>query len=412
MDRPRKEILLMAGPLEGLRIVDLSTMLSGPYATDLLGDLGADVIKVEERAAGDHTRALQNRSGGMSSMFLNINRSKRSIAVDLKQAEGKQVVLDLYRTADVVVQNFRPGVVDRLGIGYEAAKAVKDDIIFLSISGFGQSGPYAGRRVYDPIIQALSGLTTLQAGSDDERPRLLRTILPDKVSAITASQTILAAIIARDRQGVGQHIQLSMIDSVLSFLWASDMGAYTFVDQEVQPAQAASFIDLIYQASDGYMTVSIMSNKEWEAFCHASDQTHLLTDERFATPAARDANVDARLQLIQDTVATRTVAEWVKIFDEFDVPNAPALTRAQVIADPQVDYNNTLIETDHRVAGRLRQTRPPAIFGVTPPGSPKGAPTLGEHSNEILRELGYSTSEIDALHQSNVVVDTNVGAPT
>jgi crotonobetainyl-CoA:carnitine CoA-transferase CaiB-like acyl-CoA transferase len=391
------------GPLAGIRIVDLSSMLSGPYATDVLGDLGADVIKVEVPGAGDHTRALQNRSGGLSSMFVNINRSKRSLSLDVKYEAGRRVLLDLYATADVVVQNFRPGVVDRLGVGYEAARAVKPDIIYLSISGFGQSGPYAERRVYDPIIQALSGLTTIQAGSDDTRPRLIRTILPDKLSAITASQTICAAIIARDRQGVGQHIELSMIDSILSFLWASDMGAYTFADKAVAPAQAASFIDLIYEASDGYLTVSTMSDKEWSAFCLATGQAGLADDPRFATPAARDRNVDERLQLIQDTLRSRTVAEWLELFARHDVPAAPALTRAQVLADPQIEHNGTIIETEHPVAGRLRQTRTPARWSATDPDPPRGAPLLGQHSDEILADLGYSAEQIDELRQARVV---------
>lgn len=393
----------MPGPLTGIRIVDLSSMLSGPYATDLLGDLGADVIKVEVPDVGDHTRALQNRSGGLSSMFVNINRSKRSLTLNAKEPEGRGVLLDLVSTADVVVQNFRPGVVQRLGIDYEAAKAVKPDIIYLSISGFGQSGPYAGRRVYDPIVQALSGLTTLQAGSDDARPNLLRTILPDKLSAITASQTICAAIIARDRQGVGQHIELSMIDSVLSFLWASDMGAYTFADRPVAPAEAASFIDLIYQAADGYMTVSVMSNKEWAAFCRATDQLELIDDPRFSTPEARDRNVNERLQLIQDTIAGNTVAHWLALFDEHEVPAAPALTRAQVISDPQVVHNQTIIEVDHPVAGRLRQTRPPAVFSETRPDPPRGAPLLGEHTEDILAELGYEPERISKLRDAGVI---------
>lgn len=393
----------MPGPLDGIRIIDLSSMLSGPYATDVLGDLGADVIKVEVPGVGDHTRALQNRSNGMSSMFLNINRSKRSITINLKEPQGKEVLLDLYRSADVVVQNFRPGVVDRLGVGYEAARAVKEDIIFLSISGFGQTGPYAGRRVYDPIIQALSGLTTLQAGSDDARPKLLRTILPDKLSAITASKTILAALIARERQGVGQHIELSMIDSILSFLWASDMGAYTFADRDIEPAEAASFIDLIYEASDGYLTVSTMSDKEWAAFCRATDQEHLITDPRFDSPSARDRHVNERLQIIQDTIATRTVAEWLTTFEEWEVPCAPALTRAQVIEDPQIVHNGIVEIYHHPVAGPLRQTRHPASFSATPPATPRGAPTLGQHTDEILSELGYDDERRDILRRAGAI---------
>ena len=178
----------MAGPLTGIRVVDLSSMLSGPWAADILGDQGADVVKVEPPGTGDHVRSLPNRSGGLPAMFVNINRSKRSLTLNLKSEDGVRTLLRLFATADVVVQNFRPGVVERLGIGYEAARAANPRIVYLSISGFGENGPYADRRVYDPVVQALSGLTTIQAGSDTERPRLIRTVLPDKLSSVTAAR--------------------------------------------------------------------------------------------------------------------------------------------------------------------------------------------------------------------------------
>jgi len=393
----------MAGPLAGIRVVDLSSMLSGPWAADILGDQGADVIKVEPPGTGDHVRSLPNRSGGLAAMFVNINRSKRSVTLNLKSDEGVRTLLRLYATADVVVQNFRPGVVERLGIGYDAARAVNPRIVYLSISGFGEAGPYAGRRVYDPVVQALSGLTTIQAGSDAERPRLIRTVLPDKLSSVTAAQAVTAALLARERTGDGQHVRLSMLDTVLAFLWASDMGAYTFRDRPVEPERAASFIDLIYETADGYMTVSTMSNAEWRAFCTAVGREDMLDDPRFATPALRDENVNERLAFIQDQLLTRPVTEWLEILPAHGVPCAPALRRRDLLTHPQVLASEILLETEHPVAGPLRQTRTAARFEGTVPDPPRGAPLLGQHNREVLREAGLSDGEIDALVESGAV---------
>lgn len=401
----------MAGPLDGIRIVDLSSMLSGPWATDILGDQGADVIKVEPPGKGDHIRSLPNRSGGMPSMFVNINRSKRSVTIDLKVPLGVETLLKLIAGADVVVQNFRPGVVERLGVGYEAAKGANPQIVYLSISGFGERGPYADRRVYDPVVQALSGLTTIQAGSDAERPRLIRTILPDKLSAVTASQAITAALLARERTGVGQHVRLSMLDAVLAFLWASDMGAYTFVDKPVEPEKAASFIDLIYQTADGYLTVSTMSNAEWGGFCKAVGREDMISDPRFATPSARDNNVNERLEFVQSMVRARAAAEWLDILPEFGVPCAPALRRSELITHPQVLASEILLETTHPVAGRLRQTRTAARFEGTVPGPPRGAPRTGQHTAEILSEIGLSATDIAALTESGAIGSEHLETP-
>jgi crotonobetainyl-CoA:carnitine CoA-transferase CaiB-like acyl-CoA transferase len=260
----------MPGPLHNVRVIDLTTMLSGPWATMMLADQGADVIKIEVPKRGDHVRSLGNQSAGMSAMFLNINRNKRSVTIDLKKPTGINLLKKITETADVFAQNFRPGVVDRLGIGYKDIAAVKTNILYVSISGFGETGPYADKPVYDPVIQAVSGLTTVQAGSDKDRPRLVRTVLPDKVSAITAAQSITAGLFARERSGVGQHIKLSMLDAVLSFLWASDYGAYTYPERPTSNEAAASFIDLIYETKEGYITVAVMSDKEWVALARRS----------------------------------------------------------------------------------------------------------------------------------------------
>ena len=393
----------MAGPLAGFRIVDLTTMLSGPWATSILGDQGADVIKVEVPGVGDHTRSLGNRSGGLSVGFLNINRSKRSITLNLKHDQGKSILEKLAASADVFIQNFRPGVVERLGISEPDIRKVSPTVVYLSISGFGERGPLAQKPVYDPVVQAISGLATVQAGSDNARPRLIRTTLPDKLTSVVASQAVSAALLARERTGKGQHVRLSMLDAVLNFLWASDMGGQTFVDQPVSSQAAASFIDLIYETKDGYMTVSTMSNKEWAALAKAFDRQEMLEDPRFKTPELRDQNVDARLSLVQDVLSTKTTQEWLEIFEKEDVPSAPALTRQQVIEHPQVIDSEVLLEHEHPVAGRLRQTRTAARFEGTPPDIRRGAPRLGEHNSEILSELGFSAEEIAELRDCGAV---------
>ena len=391
------------GPLAGIRIVDLTSMLSGPWATMILGDQGADVIKVEALDGGDHTRSAGNRRHGFSASFLNLNRNKRSITIDLKTKQGREILAKLCATADVFVQNFRPGVVERLGIDEAAIRRVAPSIVYVSISGFGEKGPYATKPTYDPIVQALSGLTTVQAGSDEARPRLVRTVLPDKLTAVTAAQAISAALVSRFRTGQGQHVRLSMLDAVLAFLWASDMGAQTYVGHAVSARAAASFIDLIYETSNGFMTAAVMTNKEWAALTRALERPQWLDDPRFKTPALRDQNINDRLQMTQDVLKTRTTEEWLRRLEQEGVPCAPVLTRDQVIAHPQVLASGILMESQHPVAGRLRQTRASARFQGTPTALRRGAPQLGEHTDEILAQLGLSTDAIDALRREGIV---------
>ena len=387
----------MTGPLHGFRIVDLTSMVSGPSATMLLADQGADVIKVEHPAGGDHTRASSNRRAGFSANFLNNNRNKRSIALNLKQDAGKAALLRLVENADVFIQNFRPGVIERMGLGEDAVRAVRPDIVYVSICGFGDSGPYAAKPVYDPLIQALSGLATVQAGSDTERPKLVRTILPDKLTGTVAAQAITAALLARTRTSEGQHIRLSMLDTIVAFLWGSDMGSQTFVEAPFPQQEAASFIDLIYETADGYISVAVQSDREWQALTRAFDMPEWLDDPRFRTPALRQENIDDRLRLTQEVLHTRTSAEWLKRLEAEDVPCAPVLTRSEAIEHPQVATNGIVICSEHPAAGTVRQARPAAQFSATPTSVRNGGPALGEHTAEILAEAGYGDAEIEAL---------------
>ncbi len=393
----------MPGPLDGYRVIDLTTMVSGPFATMMLGDQGAEVIKVEAPGRGDHVRAGGNRSGGLPANFINNNRNKRSIALDLKHPDGCDVLMRLAAGADVFIQNFRPGVVDRLGVGEPAIRAVSPDVVYVSISGFGETGPYAEKRVYDPIIQAASGLASVQGGADDARPRLVRTILPDKLTGVTAAQAVTAALLARERTGKGQHVRLSMLDAVVSFLWASDMEGQTFVDQPGNGQGAASFIDLIYETGDGFMSVAVQSDREWIGLTRALERPEWREDERFKTPALRSENIDARLALTQEALRARTTAEWMERLEAEDVPCAPVLTRSTLIEHPQVRAGGTLVELDHPTAGTLRQARPAARFEATPSSIRRGAPLLGEHTDALLGEAGFSAGAIAALRDAGVV---------
>jgi crotonobetainyl-CoA:carnitine CoA-transferase CaiB-like acyl-CoA transferase len=390
----------MPGPLHGYRILDLTSNVSGPLATMILADQGAEVIKVEAPGAGDSTRSGANRRGGFTAGFLNNNRNKRSIVLDLKQPAALDVLKRIAAGADAFVQNFRPGVADRLGVGEDAIRAIAPNIVYVSISGFGETGPYALAPAYDPVIQGFSGLATVQAGSDRERPRLIRTILPDKLTAITASQAITAALLARERTGEGQHVRLSMLEAVVAFLWASDMSGQTFVGDEPPEQEAASTIDLIYETADGYITAAVVTDRQWQGLCRALERPEWLEDERFKTPSLRAQNIEARLQMTQDVLIGRPSAEWLDKLSAADVPCGPVLTRNQMIRHPHVEAMRILEQYDHPKAGTLRQSRAAARFSKTPPSIRRGAPALGEHNEELLAEIGYSAAEIAALREA------------
>ena len=354
----------MPGPLAGYRVIDVTQMLSGPMSTMILGDQGADVIKVEPPDAGDLTRAFS--STGISPTFSMINRNKRSVALDLKCERGVGLLKQLVAESDVFVQNFRPGAVERLGIDEPTLRKIKPELIYVSISGFGEVGPYTHKRVYDPVIQALSGLTDIQRDPVTGRPKMMRLVIPDKVTALTAAQAMTAALLARERTGTGQHVRLAMLDAVVSFLWPEGMASHTFVRDGKAVSRPPDTRDLIFETADGYITAGAMSDKEWAGMVRALDKPEWLEDERFRTPAGRMKHADARLEMTAEVMKTRTSAEWIARLDAEQVPCAPALSRQDMLTNEQIVANRLIVESEHPHVGRTRMTRPAARFAETP----------------------------------------------
>ncbi len=390
----------MPGPLAGYRVIDVTQMLSGPMSTMILGDQGADVIKVEPPDAGDLTRAFSTT--GISPTFSMINRNKRSVALDLKCERGVGLLKQLVAESDVFVQNFRPGAVERLGIDEPALRQVKPELIYVSISGFGEVGPYTHKRVYDPVIQALSGLTDIQRDPVTGRPKMMRLVIPDKVTALTAAQAMTAALLARERTGTGQHVRLAMLDAVVSFLWPEGMASHTFVRDGKAVSRPPDTRDLIFETADGYITAGAMSDKEWAGMVRALDKPEWLEDERFRTPAGRMKHADARLEMTAEVMKTRTSAEWLARLDAEQVPCAPALSRHDMLTNEQIVANRLIVESEHPHVGRTRMTRPAARFAETPAELRLPAPMLGEHTEQVLTEIGLSAAQIADLRAGGV----------
>jgi crotonobetainyl-CoA:carnitine CoA-transferase CaiB-like acyl-CoA transferase len=386
--------MVTQGPLNGIRVIDLTTVVSGPVCTMILADQGANVIKVEP-PTGDIARRTSG-DGEFTAMFVSSNRGKRSIALDLKQPAALEALRRLIVGADVLVQNFRPGTMERLGLAEPSMRAVNPGLIYLSISGVGDTGPYVRKRVYDPLIQSLSGFTDVQADQQTGRPNMIRTIVADKTTAIYAAQAVCAALVARGRTGLGQHIRLSMLDTMIAFLWPEAMAQYTVVGRENAP-QPAPRPDLIFKTLDGYITVGSLSDSEWRGLCIVIDHPEWVDDPRFRTPSARSLNAAERLALVGEILATGDSQGWLDRLDAADVPCAPVLRRSEVMDNVQV-INNKLIELmDQPMLGAVRQPRPAAQFDRTAARIAGPAPRIGEHTDEILAEAGYSAIEIEEL---------------
>jgi crotonobetainyl-CoA:carnitine CoA-transferase CaiB-like acyl-CoA transferase len=395
----------MTGPLAGVRVLDLTSVVSGPLATMFLADQGAEVIKIEP-LSGDITRRSRqsiSASGEFSALFVSTNRGKRSLALDLKRPEAAAIMRKLVVRTDVLVQNFRPGTMERLGLDEPGLRTANPRLIYVSISGVGETGPYAGKRVYDPIIQALSGFADIQSDPKTRRPRMIRTIVADKTTAIFAAQAITAALFARERSGEGQHIRLAMLDTMIAYLWPKAMTQYTVVGRESSTPDPVARPDLVFETTDGWITVGTISDSEWRGFCAAAERQDLVADPRFATPGGRAVNATERILLMAEIIKGRSTADWLQRLDVNDAPSAPVLRRDEVIANEQVVARQLIAELDHPDIGRVRQAKPAARFDRTPARIQGAAPRIGEHTAEILAELGLDAAEVERLASEKIV---------
>lgn len=377
------------GPLEGVKVLDLTSMVSGPMAAMMLADQGAEVIKIEP-THGEQLRHMAAPHNGVNPAFYSCNRGKKSLAIDLKSEEGKEILLKLVKEADVFMQNFRPGAIERMGFGEDVLREVNEKLINVSISGFGTKGPYSSSRVYDPVIQALSGATDIQADRETGRPQMFRVIVADKVTALTAAQAVSSALYQRERSNIGQHIELSMLESVLAFFWPEGMAGLVYKEKEMDVRKLQGTQDLIYKAKDGYITAGAVSDAEWQGMCNALERQDLIEDERFATSAARVSNSGERKDLTGKEISKWNSEEILARFQEQGVPCAPLLSRMELMSHEQILANESILVSDIDGFGEVRQARPAARFNETPSEISRPAPRLGEHGNEILTELGYS----------------------
>lgn len=380
----------MTGALAGIRILEFATTLSGPLGTMILGDQGADVIKVEA-PTGDQLRSAGHSRGGVegfASAFLNTNRNKRSIVLDLKTADDLLKAQALAAQCDVVVQNFRPGVMDRLGLGYQAIKALNDDVIYVSIDGAGGSGPGAGRRYYDVVVQGMTGYAATQAGGSDGAPEVIKNAVVDKATSLNVAQAICAALVARERQGIGQHIHVSMLSAALSFLWPESLGEITFRGPNVVPSATMASSRYIFATRDGHIIAGFVTDGEWRALCAALSIDAAAEHPRFATMAERYRNISEANAIVADAIASWTTADLLARLGKTDAVFAPVNAVADIPGDEQIRAAGAILDLEHPIAGAYRQPAPVALFSETRSSIRRHAPLLGEHGTEIAEEFG------------------------
>ncbi len=390
--------------LQGIKVLDLTSMVSGPVAAMMLADQGADVIKVEP-TTGEQMRHVGPTVNKVTAAFFSCNRGKRSIGVDLKTDEGKKVLFDLAADADVLIQNFRPGAIDRMGFGEPVMRALNPKLIYVSISGFGEDGPYAHKRVYDPVIQALSCATDIQADRITGRPQMFRIIIADKVTAITAAQAISTALYAREKSGEGQHIRLSMLDAMLSLFWPEAMAGLTFADKQFDVRKYQGAMDLVYETQDRFITAGAISDKEWHGMCRALNREDLIDHPHFSTAQARFTHNTERKEITAEEIKKWSSDAILSRFDQEGVPSAPIIDRSELLEHEQVVANGSVDRLYFDDFGEVRQARHPARFDKTPAGVSRPAPRLGEHGREILEALGYDESAIESLFSAGTVLE-------
>jgi len=394
------------GPLAGICVVDLSAMLMAPYATQILGDMGADVIKVEP-PEGDAVRFVgPARHTGMGAIFLNVNRSKRSIVLDLKRADGLAVMFDLIKRADVLITNLRPQSMARLGLDYDKVAAINPKIIYVGLFGYGQTGRYAAKPAFDDLIQAAIAVPSLAQAADGREPAYAPTAIVDRGVALWAVGQINAALFHRSRSGVGQKIDVPMFEMMASFVLGDHLAGHAF-EPPVGPPGYTRMLNphrRPYRTKDGSIGVMIYTDRHWRSFFRALGKADVFEkDQRYATMAARTRNIAEIYRELAELLLTRTSAEWLEFFDRADIPAMPLHSIETLMADPHLADVGFFTSQDHPSEGRLKSMAFPSTWSATQPAQSRPAPRQGEHSVEVLREIGYDEASIATLIASGAV---------
>jgi len=392
---------MRSGPMSGIKILDLSQVVAGPLATQMLAEQGADVIKIEPPEGELLRLGLRH---GYPPLFANDNRGKHCVAVDTKQAEGRDLVLELARDADVFMENFRPGVCERLGLGEAAVRAVAPDIIYVSVTGFGPTGPYADRACLDPVIQGITGMVHGQTSRDLPFPDLIRTLVADKTTAYTAAQAISAALFARERGAGGQHIEIAMLDAVLAWFWPDGMSDFTLPDDPL-PGRRASDNYRLTDTADGQIIYYLASTDQICGMWRALGRDDMLHDDRYNhIGLGRDPEALALVgATIVEEIGALATADIIERLARESVPAGPIHERADVLTDPQVVHNGLVVEWEHPDLGLVRQIRPPVDFHGTPTTMLRQVEDVGASTRSVLRDQGLDDAAIDGLVERGVI---------
>jgi crotonobetainyl-CoA:carnitine CoA-transferase CaiB-like acyl-CoA transferase len=393
------------GPLAGVRVIDLTSVMMGPYATMILGDYGADVIKVESPEGDVMRYAAPMRSPRMGAMYLQGNRNKRSIVLDLKKPHGREALLRLSETADVFVHNVRPAAMRRLKLSADDLLAVNPRLVYVALHGFGEEGPYAGRPAYDDLIQGLTALPAL-VGKITGEPRYSPATIADRIVGLNATHAILAGLLHRDRTGEGQAIEVPMFETMAQFVLGDHMAGRSY-DPPLGPPGYSRLLApdrRPYRTRDDYICALIYTDKHWDAFFSAIKADPEQRDPRFKDMSARTRNYDHVYKWLADLIETRTTAEWMRLFEEADIPCGPMHDLDSLIDDPHLSEVGFFREIEHPTEGKLRVAGPAARWSRTPSSIRSYPPRLGEHGDEILREAGFSDGDIEALAGEGAMV--------
>ena len=394
------------GPLSGVRVLDLTRVVAGPYCSMFLGDLGAEIVKVEQPGAGDDTRGWGPPfAGGESAYYLCINRNKQSLKLDLKSKRAVELLRDLVKAADVIIENFRPGTMERLGLGEKELRELNPRLIYASLTGFGADGPMSDWPGYDLIVQAWGGLMSI-TGTPDGEPVKVGVAIIDLVAGLMLGKAITAALFAREKIGVGQRIDTSLLEAEVASL--INVGSNYLVGGKVPTRWGNAHPNIVpyqnFQTADGYLVIGVASEVIWKRFCEAIGRRDLTNDLRFADNSKRVENRRELIELLSETFLQRRNDAWFKLLTDAEVPCAPVQTIDQVFQAPQVLQRDMLIEVDHPTAGKVRMAGIPVKFSVTPATVRMPPPLLGEHNEEILKTwLGMSADSIDELKKEKVI---------